>query len=184
MSDIVIKAAGWLGPDGFGNDLAGLANWPVPLGEALRRGELEELRWSDLFNSEAPRFARMDWLSRLGLMAVEQLETRFEAWDAPDREQTAVCVETAVFGCSFAFVVSFFMVLAGCLAGFLASPASAAPVKTARRASVRIFLIISIYRPHRPELPGSWLPWRLPRQYGCRSCRSLFPTGWTLPASG
>lgn len=98
MSDIVIKAASRLGPDGFGNDLAGLANWPAPLGEALRRGELEELRWSELFSSEARRFARMDWLSRVGLMAVELLEARFETWNAQDLEQTAVCAETAA-GC-------------------------------------------------------------------------------------
>jgi 3-oxoacyl-(acyl-carrier-protein) synthase len=98
MSDIVIKAAGWLGPEGFGNDLVGLANWPAPLGEALRRGELEELRWSELFKSEAQRFARMDWLSRLGLMAVELLDVRFETWDTHDREQAGVCVETAA-GC-------------------------------------------------------------------------------------
>ncbi len=98
MSDIVIKAAGWIGPDGFGNELAGLKDWPAPLADALRRGELEELRWSKLFDSEAQRFARMDWLSRLGLMAVELLDTRFEAWAAQDREQTAVCVETTC-GC-------------------------------------------------------------------------------------
>ena len=98
MSDLVIKAAGWIGPQGFGNDLVGLANWPTPLGEALRRGELEELRWSELFKSEAQRFARMDWLSRLGLMAVELLDTRFAAWETQALEQTAVCVETAA-GC-------------------------------------------------------------------------------------
>jgi len=59
---------------------------------------LEELRWSELFDSEAERFARMDWLSRLGLMAVELLDARFETWDAQDREQTGICVETAT-GC-------------------------------------------------------------------------------------
>jgi 3-oxoacyl-(acyl-carrier-protein) synthase len=98
MSDTVIKAAAWLGPDGFGNDRTGLRDWPGPLGGALRRGELEELRWAELFDSEAQRFARMDWLSRLALMAVELLEARFETWDARDREQTGVCVETAA-GC-------------------------------------------------------------------------------------
>jgi 3-oxoacyl-(acyl-carrier-protein) synthase len=64
----------------------------------LRRGELEELRWSALFKSEAQRFARMDWLSRLGLMAVELLDACFETRAAPDLEQTGVCVETAA-GC-------------------------------------------------------------------------------------
>ena len=98
MSEVVIKAVGWLGPEGFGNDLAGLASWPAPLGEALRRGELEGLRWSTLFRSEAQRFARMDWLSRLGLMAVELLEARFETWATEDLERTAVCAETAA-GC-------------------------------------------------------------------------------------
>jgi 3-oxoacyl-(acyl-carrier-protein) synthase len=98
MSDIVIKAAGWLGTEGFGNDQTGLRDWPTPLGEALRRGELEELRWSELFKSEAQRFARMDWLSRLGLLAVELLDARFETLDAQDREQMGVCVETAA-GC-------------------------------------------------------------------------------------
>ena len=98
MSDIVVRAASWLGPEGSGNDLAGLAKWPAPLGEALRRGELEELRWAHLFEAEAQRFARMDWLSRLGLMAVELLRARFETWDPPDLEQTGVCVETAA-GC-------------------------------------------------------------------------------------
>jgi 3-oxoacyl-(acyl-carrier-protein) synthase len=98
MSDLVIKAASWLGAEGFGNDLVGLATWPAALGDALRRGELEELCWSGLFKSEAQRFARMDWLSRLGLMAVELLDARFETRDAQDREQTGICVETAA-GC-------------------------------------------------------------------------------------
>ena len=98
MSDIVIQAAGWLGPEGFANDQTGLRDWPAPLGAALRRGELEELRWSALFKSEAQRFARMDWLSRLGLMAVELLDAHFETRDAKDLEQTGVCVETAA-GC-------------------------------------------------------------------------------------
>jgi len=94
MSEIVVKAAGWLGPEGFGNDLVGHTSWPAPLGEALRRGELEELRWSELFESEAQRFARMDWLSRLGLIAVELLDAHFETWEPLSREQTGVCVET------------------------------------------------------------------------------------------
>jgi 3-oxoacyl-(acyl-carrier-protein) synthase len=51
-----------------------------------------------LFKSEAQRFARMDWLSRLGLMAVELLDAHFETRDATDREQTGVCVETTA-GC-------------------------------------------------------------------------------------
>ena len=98
MHNLAILAASHLGPEGFGNDQTGLRDWPASLGDALRRGELEELRWSELFDSEAQRFARMDWLSRLGLMAVELLDTRFEMWDAQDREQTGVCVETAA-GC-------------------------------------------------------------------------------------
>jgi len=98
MSDIVIQAAGWLGPEGFGNDLTGRRDWPKPLDEALRRGELDELHWSALFKSEAQRFSRMDWLSRLGLMAVELLDAQFETRDAQDLEQTGVCVETAA-GC-------------------------------------------------------------------------------------
>ena len=36
----------------------------------------------------------MDWLSRLGLMAVELLDANFDTCDAQDREQTGVCVET------------------------------------------------------------------------------------------
>jgi 3-oxoacyl-(acyl-carrier-protein) synthase len=95
MNNPTILAASYLGPESFGNDQTGLRDWPAPLGAALRRGELEELRWSALFKSEAQRFARMDWLSRLGLMAVELLDARFETRDAKDLEQTGVCVETA-----------------------------------------------------------------------------------------
>ena len=98
MSIPAILAASYLGPEGYGNDLTGLRDWPAPLGQALRRGELEELRWPALFKSEAQRFARMDWLSRLGLMAVELLDAQFETRDAKDLEQTGVCVETAA-GC-------------------------------------------------------------------------------------
>ena len=98
MTSPAILAASYLGPEGFGNDQTGLRDWPAPLGEALRRGEIEELRWSALFKSEAQRFARMDWLSRLGLMAVELLDAHFETRDAKDLEQTGVCVETAA-GC-------------------------------------------------------------------------------------
>jgi 3-oxoacyl-(acyl-carrier-protein) synthase len=95
MTSPAILAASYLGPEGYGNDQTGLRNWPAPLSEVLRRGKIEELRWSALFKSEAQRFARMDWLSRLGLMAVELLDARFETRDAKDLEQTGVCVETA-----------------------------------------------------------------------------------------
>jgi len=91
MSDPVIRAASCLGPDGHGSDRTGWRAWPSELHAALQRGEWEALRWSQLFTSAAPRFSRLDGLSRVGLMAVELLAMD---WSRLERERVGVCVES------------------------------------------------------------------------------------------
>lgn len=94
MSDFGILAASFMNREGYGNDRTGLRPWPALLADALRRGELEALRWSTLFTSEVSRFGRMDLFSRLGLMAVELLDADFPSMQPVQRDATGVCVET------------------------------------------------------------------------------------------
>jgi len=98
MNGFGILAASYLGPGGYGNDLTGHKPWPVELGDALRRGELDALHWSMLFASDSQRFARMDLMSRLGLMAAELLHAGIDRMPANQRDRIGVCVETRV-GC-------------------------------------------------------------------------------------
>jgi 3-oxoacyl-(acyl-carrier-protein) synthase len=94
VNNPVIRAVSFMDCTGYGNSRTGVRPWPAPVAEALRRGELEALRWSTLFDSETSRFGRMDVLSRLGLMAVELLEAEFAAMDSAQRDGVGVCVET------------------------------------------------------------------------------------------
>ena len=94
MNDLVIHAASWLGPEGFGNDQTGLRAWPLPLGENLSRGELGGLHWSLLSDSDPSRFLRMDLMCRLGFMAAELLAVNFEALPDARRDRLGVCVES------------------------------------------------------------------------------------------
>jgi 3-oxoacyl-(acyl-carrier-protein) synthase len=89
-----ILAASYLGPEGHGNDLTGLRAWPARLNEALQRGELDGLHWSLVSDSDPSRFARMDLMCRLGLMAAELLDAGFDAMPEARRERIGVCVET------------------------------------------------------------------------------------------
>jgi 3-oxoacyl-(acyl-carrier-protein) synthase len=89
-----ILAASYLGPEGHGNDLTGLRAWPASLNEALQRGELDGLHWSLVSDSDPSRFARMDLMCRLGLMAAELLDAGFDAMPEARRERIGVCVET------------------------------------------------------------------------------------------
>ena len=91
MNDPVIQAASCLGLDGYGNDRGGWREWPPELHAALQRDEWETLKWSHLFGSDAPRFSRLDGLSRVGLMAVELLDVD---WSRFERARVGVCVET------------------------------------------------------------------------------------------
>jgi 3-oxoacyl-(acyl-carrier-protein) synthase len=94
MRDPVILAASYLGPEGFGNDQTGLRAWPAPLAAAFQRHELAQLHWSLLFTSDPSRFARMDLMSRLGLMAAELLDAGLDVLPPERRERIGVCVET------------------------------------------------------------------------------------------
>jgi 3-oxoacyl-(acyl-carrier-protein) synthase len=94
MNQFSILAASHLGPSGYGNDLTGLRPWPMPLADALRRGEMDKLHWCDVCTSESSRFGRMDVLSRLGLMAVELLDAGLPELEPAQREAVGVCVET------------------------------------------------------------------------------------------
>jgi 3-oxoacyl-(acyl-carrier-protein) synthase len=94
LSEVVVRAASYLGPDGHGNDQTGLRPWPAHLREAFAQGDLSALHWTLLFQSDPSRFARMDLMCRLGLMATELLEAKLAEMDAGRREQAGVCVET------------------------------------------------------------------------------------------
>jgi 3-oxoacyl-(acyl-carrier-protein) synthase len=94
MNDVVIHAASWLGPEGFGNDQTGLRAWPPPLKENLSRGELGGLHWSLLSDSDPSRFLRMDLMCRLGFMAAELLGVNFDAMPGARRDRLGVCVES------------------------------------------------------------------------------------------
>lgn len=91
---LAILAASYLGPEGFGNEQTGLRAWPAPLLEAVRRGELEGIHWSLVSASDPSRFARMDLMCRLGLMAAELLDAGFDTMPGARRERVGVCVET------------------------------------------------------------------------------------------
>jgi hypothetical protein len=91
VSQFVIQAASCLDARGYGNDRTGWREWPADLRAALQRDEWDALKWSHLFTAEAPRFSRMDGLSRIGLMAVELLGVD---WSLRDRDGVGVCVET------------------------------------------------------------------------------------------
>ena len=60
----------------------------------MRRGELEGIHWSLVSAFDPSRFARMDLMCRLGLMAAELLDAGFDAMPEARRERTGVCVET------------------------------------------------------------------------------------------
>jgi len=94
MSNLVIHAASYLGPEGFGNDQTGLRAWPSPLAENLSRGELDGLHWSLLSDSDPSRFLRMDLMCRLGFMAAELLAVNFDALSDARRDRLGVCVES------------------------------------------------------------------------------------------
>jgi 3-oxoacyl-(acyl-carrier-protein) synthase len=94
MSDFVIHAASYLGPEGFGNDQTGLRDWPSPLKENLSLGELDGLHWSLLSDSDPSRFLRMDLMCRLGFMAAELLSVNFDAMPDAHRDRLGVCVES------------------------------------------------------------------------------------------
>ncbi len=96
MSEVVIAAASYLGPEGWGNDRMGRRVWPSALEPAVQRGELEGLHWSLVSDSDPSRFARMDPMCRLGLMAVEILGVGWEQMPEARREGVGVCLETCV----------------------------------------------------------------------------------------
>lgn len=91
----VILAHSHLSPDGYGNDRTGQRPWPANIRPALQSGDLDALHWSHLFPTEAQRFARMDWLSRVALLAVELLDVPFDRLEPQTRDRTGVCLETS-----------------------------------------------------------------------------------------
>ena len=92
---IFIRAASHLGPAGFGKNRTGLQPWPADLHNALERREIEAVHWSHLFPSDAQRFARMDPLCRVGLMAVELLGAELESLNPGQRQNVGLAAETA-----------------------------------------------------------------------------------------
>ncbi len=98
MNAPALLAAGLVDPFGFGASASGWTEWPTGIREAIRRGEVDPVRWSLVSDSDPARFARMDWMCRLGMMAAELLAPAWAGLDDAVRERTAVCVETSV-GC-------------------------------------------------------------------------------------
>lgn len=96
MSGVVIEAASYLGPEGWANDRMGRRAWPPELRPAIERGELEGIHWSMVSASDPSRFARMDPMCRLGLMAVEVLQLGWDQMPEAQRESVGVCLETCV----------------------------------------------------------------------------------------
>lgn len=94
MSDPVILAASYLGPEGHGDDRTGLRPWEAPHAANFAQGDLAALHWSLLFGETPSRFARMDLMCRLAFMAAELLEAGFDLMDPSLREHTGVCLET------------------------------------------------------------------------------------------
>lgn len=92
---IVVGAAGHLGLAGYGNDRTGLRPWPEATRRALASGDVEAVHWSHVFPSDPQRFARMDPLCRIGLMAVELLDVGFDRWEPGARERVGLVAETA-----------------------------------------------------------------------------------------
>ena len=87
--DVIVSAASYLTPEGFGNDQQGARHWPEQ--EMKPSGmDLARVSWSSVCTSTCSRFGRMDLLSRLGLMAVELLGINFE--ELPDEERNEVGV--------------------------------------------------------------------------------------------
>ena len=96
---IFVRAASYLGAAGYGNLRTGLQRWPETIHSALARGDVEAVHWSDLFASDPQRFARMDPLCRLGLMAVEFLADAIAGLGPAALTRVGVAVETAA-GCA------------------------------------------------------------------------------------
>jgi 3-oxoacyl-(acyl-carrier-protein) synthase len=98
MSGFGILAASHVGPAGYGNDLTGRRSWSPETSAALHHGDLDALPGSMFLASESPRFARMDLMSRLGLMAAESLDAGIDRMPADSRDRVGVLVETRA-GC-------------------------------------------------------------------------------------
>ncbi|MBL9137322.1 MAG: hypothetical protein JNK85_15725 [Verrucomicrobiales bacterium] len=96
MRRSVVAAASYLGPDGWGNDQTGLHPWPSSLEVSAHRGELEGIHWSMVSDTDPSRFARMDPMCRLGLMAVEILRVDWDSMPEERRAAVGVCLETCV----------------------------------------------------------------------------------------
>lgn len=94
MSHLVIHAASYLGPEGYGNDQTGLNPWPAEVAGKLKTGKLDGLHWSLFSNADPSRFLRMDLMCRLGFLAAELLEMDFDAMPSEKRERIGVIVES------------------------------------------------------------------------------------------
>ncbi|MCK6500944.1 MAG: hypothetical protein L6Q38_15815 [Nitrospira sp.] len=94
MSGRVVAAASYLGPEGWGDAQTGCRAWPPSVATAVRRGELDGIHWSMVSDTDPSRFARMDPMCRLGLMAVEILRVNWDSMTAAQRESVGVCLET------------------------------------------------------------------------------------------
>jgi 3-oxoacyl-(acyl-carrier-protein) synthase len=96
MSRVRVHAASYLGPAGHGNDRTGLRPWPADCAENFRHGRLAQLHWSLVFPSTPVRFARMDLMCRLGVLAVELLDAGFDALTPERRDRIGICVESCI----------------------------------------------------------------------------------------
>ena len=92
MSAVIVQAASYLTPDGYGSRQLGRRPWLDPAGKPMTGRDLMTISWSAMFAESCPRFGRMSPLARLGLMAVELLDAGFASMTDGQRTNTGICM--------------------------------------------------------------------------------------------
>lgn len=91
-NEVVIRAASYMTPDGYGSSTLGRRPWLDAEGKPCKRSDLMSLSWSSMFAAPCPRFGRMSSLTRLGLMTVELLDAGFAGMTEAQRTDTGLCM--------------------------------------------------------------------------------------------
>lgn len=92
MSAVIVQAASYLTPDGYGSHTLGRRPWLDAQGRTYTGRAVMDISWSSLFKEPCPRFGRMSPLARLGLMAVELLDAGFATMTERQRTNTGICL--------------------------------------------------------------------------------------------
>lgn len=94
-AEVVVAAAGFLTPSGYGSSEGGRRPWVDAEVRTIARRELMEISWSSMFRSPSARFGRMSPLARIGLMSVELLGPALERLTEEQRTETGICMLSA-----------------------------------------------------------------------------------------